>query len=222
MSGYRPASRRPIAEIFRRTARRSVRWCVDHHVNPDHLSYGSIAAAVAAGLCYWQSGRWLWLVIPAAACVYARLWLNMLDGMVALEAGKASRRGELVNDLPDRASDVLIFVGVAHSGWCAAAGGYWAAIAALAVAYVGLFGQALGVGRQFGGVMSKPWRMAAVHVGSWIMLGLHWWGPGRVRYGGLTVLDWTMLVIVLGCVQSIVVRLRAIGRGLRQSEEAGR
>ena len=46
--------------------------------------------------------------------------------------------------------------------------GYWAAIFALLTAYVGLFGQALGVQREFGGMMSKPWRMVALHLGAWI------------------------------------------------------
>jgi len=40
----------------------------------------------------------------------------MLDGMVAVAANKASRRGEILNDLPDRISDVIIFAGFAHSG----------------------------------------------------------------------------------------------------------
>ena len=51
--------------------------------------------------------------------------------MVALSSGKASPRGEILNDLPDRASDVLIFAGVAHSGLCHVTSGYWAAILAL-------------------------------------------------------------------------------------------
>ena len=47
----------------------------------------------------------------------------MLDGMVAPAAGKASRRGEILNDLPDRISDVVIFVGSAQSGLCHPLGG---------------------------------------------------------------------------------------------------
>ena len=56
--------------------------------------------------------------------------MNMLDGMVAMAAGKASWRGEILNELPDRVSDVLLFVAVAHSGWMRPALGYWAAIEA--------------------------------------------------------------------------------------------
>ncbi len=137
----------------------------------------------------------------------------MLDGMVALASGKASLRGELLNDLPDRVSDVMIFVGVAHSGLCHPASGYWAAIFALLTAYVGTFGQALGVGRQFGGMMAKPWRMVVLHVGAWITLGLLWSGRS-IQCGPLTVLDWTCLVVVAGCLQTIAVRLARIMRGL--------
>ena len=137
---------------------------------------------------------------------YLRLWLNMLDGMVALASGKASLRGELLNDLPDRVSDVIIFAGVAHSGLCHSASGYWAAILALLTAYVGTFGQALGVGRQFGGIMTKPWRMVVLHIGAWITLGLLWSGH-PIALGTLTVLNWSNLVVVVGCVETIVVRL---------------
>ncbi len=142
----------------------------------------------------------------------------MLDGMVALASGKASRRGEILNDLPDRISDVLIFAGVAHSGLNAVVSGYWAALLAVLTAYVGMFGQAVGVQREFSGVMSKPWRMVTLHAGAWITLGLILWGNGRIRWGGLTVLDWTCVVIVLGCLQTIVLRLKRIMRALAEKK----
>jgi hypothetical protein len=105
-------------------------------------------------------------------------------------------------------SDVVIFAGVAHGGLCHAASGYWAAIAALMTAYVGTFGQAVGVRREFGGVMSKPWRMVTLNVGAWA--ALFWKGT----YGGLSVLDWTCVGIVAGCVQTVWVRLGSTMRGL--------
>jgi phosphatidylglycerophosphate synthase len=218
MADYQPTSRRPIADLFRLTAQGAVRLCVRLGIHPDGVSYASMVAAAAAGACFWQSGDHLWLVIPAAFFCYVRLWMNMLDGMVALASGKASLRGEILNDLPDRVSDVLIFAGAAHSGLCHITSGYWAAIFALLVAYVGVFGQAVGAGRQFGGVMSKPWRMVALHIGSWIAAA-HAWSEGVVQhYGGLTILDWTHAVIIAGCVQSIWVRLATIMRYLQQKE----
>jgi len=217
MSDYQPTSRRPIASILRRTADLAVRLCVRWGISPDAVSYSSIVAAAIAGVCFWQSGHWLVLVIPAAVFCYVRLWLNMLDGMVALAANKASLRGEMLNDLPDRLSDAMIFAGVAESGYCHPATGYWAAIFALFTAYVGTFGQVLGVGRQFGGIMSKPWRMVVLHLGSWLMAGLLWAGHSP-ELGSLTVLDWTNLLVILGCTQTIIVRLRKILRGLAERE----
>jgi phosphatidylglycerophosphate synthase len=206
---YQPASRRPIADLFRRTADPAVRACVYLGIHPDVVSYSSILAAALAALCFWQAGDRLWLLIPAAGFCYLRLWLNMLDGMVALASGKASPRGELVNELPDRVSDVIIFVGAAHSGLCHGLSGYWAAIFALLTAYIGTLGQALTGTREFGGIMSKPWRMVVLHIGSWLLLADRW-GPNWSADWKLTILDWTHLVIVLGCVQTIAVRLARI------------
>jgi phosphatidylglycerophosphate synthase len=124
----------------------------------------------------------------------------MLDGMVAIARRQASARGEILNDLPDRISDVLIFVGVAHSGLGTPSLGYWAAILALLTAYVGTLGQAVGVQREFSGVMAKPWRMVVLHAGAWCAFAT----------GRTDVVDWTCLVIIAGCVQTIAIRLRRI------------
>jgi phosphatidylglycerophosphate synthase len=215
MPGYQPTWRRPIARMFRRTATAPVGWCVRLGISANAVSYSSMAAAAAAGVCFWRAGGVPGLLIPAVGFCYVRLWLNMLDGMVALASGTASRTGEIANELPDRVSDVVIFVAVAHSGLCHPLGGYWAAIFALLVAYVGTLGQAVGVQREFSGVMAKPWRMVALHVGAWVTLALLWWGRGTITYGGLAVLDWTNVVIVTGCVQTIAVRLVRIVRALQ-------
>jgi len=131
MADYAPASRRPISDIFRRTAHPAVRFCVRRGIHPDVVSYASIGAAAAAALCFWQAQAVPALLIAGVGFCYLRLWFNMLDGMVALAAGKASPAGEIVNELPDRVSDVIIFVGVGHSGLCHPFGGYWVAIFAL-------------------------------------------------------------------------------------------
>src|SRR5688572_18592408 len=155
-SAYRPTARRPIADLFRRTATAAVAFCVHRKIHPDVVSWGSVAAAAIAAGCF-IGARWQpWLLIVAPLACYARLWLNMLDGMVALASGRASRRGEIVNELPDRISDILIFAAVAHSGFVTLpAVAYWAALLAVMTAYVGMLGQAVGARREFGGVMAK-------------------------------------------------------------------
>jgi phosphatidylglycerophosphate synthase len=221
LANYEPAWRRPIAGIFRKTAHAAVAWCVRRDVHPNTVSYSSIVAAAGAAVCFWQASAWPWLLILGAAFCYLRLWFNMLDGMVALASGKASRSGEIANELPDRISDVVIFVGVAHSGLCHPLSGYWVAIFALLVAYVGTLGQAVGVQREFSGLMTKPWRMVTLHIGAWITLGLLWSGRSVEfpELAGLSVLDVTHVLIVAGCVQTIWIRLVRIVAALRALPE---
>jgi len=214
MPNYEPTSRRPIANIFRLTAEGATQSCVRHRIHSDAISYFSIVAAVLAAICFWKGGQHLWLLLIAPGFCYLRLWCNMLDGMVALASGQASWRGEILNDLPDRVSDVVIFAGVAHSGLMQPLIAYWAALFALFTAYVGMFGQAVGVHREFSGLMSKPWRMVALHAGAWITFAAIKGNRG-FQLGPLTALDWTCLLVILGCVQTIAIRLQRIMVALR-------
>jgi phosphatidylglycerophosphate synthase len=216
---YQPTSRRPIADAFRVTARGSVNFCVKLGIHPDAVSYGSMVAAACAALCFWQSSQYPWLLLVGPAFCYIRLWLNMLDGMVAIASGKASARGEILNDLPDRVSDVMIFAGMAHSGLGCPFAGYWAAILAVLTAYAGMFGQAAGVCREFGGLMSKPWRMVTLHLGAWLTYFHAGPAANPPVIASLTIIDLTHAVVIAGCLQTIAVRLRNIMRALKEKEK---
>jgi hypothetical protein len=98
--------------------------------------------------------------------------------------------------------------------------GYWAAMFALLTAYVGMFGQAVGVQREFSGVMSKPWRIVTLHFGAWLTLGCSWWIPGALPWGTLTLLDWACLIVVAGCLQTMAIRLKRILAALRAKSAA--
>ena len=210
MPDYEPTSRRPIATVFRRTAEGATRLCVRWGIHPDAISYLSVLASAAAAVCFWKSGQTRSLLIAAPLFCYLRLWFNMLDGMVAVAAGKASPRGEILNDLPDRVSDIVIFAGVAHSSLMNPIIGYWAAISAVLTAYVGLFGQALGLHREFGGTMSKPWRIVVLGIGAWITFA-----RASVPIQRFTILDLTCLIIIAGCIETMVVRLKRIMAALQ-------
>jgi len=220
VANYQLKSRRPIADAFRRTARPAVALCLALNIHPDVISYSSILASAAGGLCFFKSAQYPWLLILGPLFCYLRLFLNMLDGMVALAAGKASARGEIINDLPDRISDILIFTAVAQSNLCAPALGYLAAIFAILTAYVGLLGQAAGAGRQFAGIMSKPWRMVALNIGAWLTFLLLHTQSHSDRLGPATILDWTCILIIAGCIQTVTVRLRKIITTLNCKDQA--
>jgi len=214
-STYQPRSRRPIADAFRQTAQGAVCFCVRWQIHPDAVSYASIAAATAAALCFWRSADFPALLLLAPLFCYLRLWFNMLDGMVALASGKASLHGEIINELPDRISDILIFAAVAHSGWNSPFLGYWAAILAVMTAYVGVLGQAVGVQREYSGWMTKPWRMVLLHLGAWLT---YFAGTDYVSFRPVSIMDMVLLVIIAGCLQTVALRLTRIMRSLRTKE----
>jgi phosphatidylglycerophosphate synthase len=212
---YQPASRRPIAEMFRRTAQGATALCLRLGISADAISYFSIAAAAGAAFCLARSAQYPLLLIVAPLLCFLRLWCNMLDGMVALAAGTASRRGEVLNDLPDRISDVVIFVGAAQSGWMHPLIGYWAAMLSLGTAYIGTLGQAVGGRREFGGIMSKPWRMLVLGLGAWLTYALVRWNGSNLLLARLSMLDWSCLAVIAGCLQTSAQRLRQILRSLK-------
>ncbi len=214
MNGYEPTARRPIADLFRLTAAGATRLCVRAGIHPDTISYLSLGAAVLATLCLLRSATNPTLLLVAPLFCLLRLWCNMLDGMVALASGRASPRGEILNDLPDRISDVVIFAGAAHSGWMNPFLGYWAALLALLTAYIGILGQAVGVQREFSGVMSKPWRMVMLSLGAWLSYGLVRGSGDAQLVVRLTALDCACLVVVAGCLQTCAQRLTRILRAL--------
>jgi len=101
MGDYQPASRRnERGAVFGAPQTERCGFASSGGVHPDVISYSSMLAAAAAGVCFWLSGRWPWLLVVAPLFCIIRLWFNMLDGMVALASGKASLRGEIVNECP--------------------------------------------------------------------------------------------------------------------------
>jgi phosphatidylglycerophosphate synthase len=136
-------------------------------VSPNAVSLAGMASGIAAGgalaatslLMGWeQTLAWL----AGALLIQLRLLANMLDGMVAIEHGKASALGELFNEVPDRISDAATLVGAGYAAGGDVALGYLAACVALFTAYVRAMGKAAGAGNEFCGPMAKQQRMFTV------------------------------------------------------------
>jgi len=175
------ADRRPIAFRDTRFAQSMAIWLTDAGVTPNGLSKTSLVFAVLAGAVFWAgaatggAGGALLLVLGAAA-VQLRLLCNLFDGMVAVEGGRAAPDGAFWNELPDRASDVVIFAGAGLATDSLALGLAAAAMAVL-TAYVREFGRAEGAPTDFSGPMAKAHRMAAITLGAVVgAIQLAWTG----------------------------------------------
>jgi len=210
---YRPseADRRPLASRSWKASERISHWLAQRGASANGISVAGMAAGGLAGALFavtpHLSGPSLvaaWLA--GAVFVQARLAANLLDGMVAIESGKASRVGELFNEVPDRVSDAAILIGLGYASGGIPWLGYLAAVLALFVAYVRSAARNAGAPQDYSGPMAKPHRMFAVTVTAVLCAIV---GPGR---------GWPAIalgLIVAGCVITAVRRLVRAGRYLR-------
>lgn len=165
-----PENRRPLASRNTAWARRAAGWLVARDVTPNQISQLAVVFAALGFLAFalsWLAGPILAAVLLmfAAACCQGRLICNLLDGMVAIEGGKAAKDGPFWNEAPDRVSDILFLCGAGVA--CGSPGlGAVAAIGAVSTAYLRELGRAEGLGADFSGPMAKQHRMAVLTIGA--------------------------------------------------------
>ncbi|HSG45393.1 MAG TPA: hypothetical protein VLA72_19785 [Anaerolineales bacterium] len=148
------------------------------------------------------NNRILWMLI--AVFIPLRLLANMLDGMVAVDSGKLSSVGELFNEVPDRVSDVLIFVSAGYAYGSSPPLGYIAAILALFIPYLRALGNSMDVTQLFIGPMAKSHRMFTL---AGICL---YYAVAPVTWQISNPMTWALIVIGLGGVITSIRRLQKI------------
>jgi phosphatidylglycerophosphate synthase len=206
-------NRRPIAARRWRISQLAADFLVRRNVDPNAISLAGMAAGLLAGAALWSTTRYpetataAWLV--AALLIQLRLLANMLDGMVAIGGGTASRLGELYNELPDRVSDAAVLVGLGYAAGGEATLGYLAALGAVSTAYVRAVGQAAGAGAAFGGPMAKQHRMQVV-----TLCALYCAVAGPFAAAGIGAPSITLGLIVVGTILTVLLRLRRIALAL--------
>ena len=84
--------------------------------------------------------------------------------MVAVVSGRASKVGELYNEVPDRVSDAAVFIGTEFAWRGNVALGYIATILAIFTVYVRAAGKIAGAPNEFCGPMAKQHRMLVTTV----------------------------------------------------------
>ncbi len=211
-------NRRPLASRQTGWAAALTRRLAVTRATPNQISAASMGFALLAGLAFWFAGAYstgiarALLLGAAAACCQLRLLCNLLDGMVAVEAGKGTPDGAFWNELPDRVSDLLILVGLGF-GVGAPALGWAAAALAILTAYVRELGRASGLPADFSGPMAKPHRMALVTVAAVISIFAPLWD------GHNEVLLVALWLVALGSAVTALARSARIVRGLRASHD---
>jgi phosphatidylglycerophosphate synthase len=173
-----------------------------------------IVAGIALGATSIADCRILWII--AALGVQLRLTANMLDGMVALASGRASKLGELYNEVPDRISDAAVFIGAGFAWGGNIALGYIATILAVFTAYVRAAGKIAGAPNEFCGPMAKQHRMLVITmICLYSAVTPRSWQVITVRDSEIGLVTLGLAVIVIGCVITVLRRLGRIARALK-------
>ncbi|MGW2814711.1 CDP-alcohol phosphatidyltransferase family protein [Streptomyces sp. NPDC001415] len=130
-------------------------------VSPDTLTAAGVvsAAGAAAALALLPAPL---AVLPVAVLLAARLAFANLDGALARDTGRTTRRGALLNELGDRAADLIVLAGFLPLAplWLVST----AALAATLPSWIALAGAAAGAPRRNGGPLGKTERCLLVAV----------------------------------------------------------
>ncbi|WP_313695096.1 CDP-alcohol phosphatidyltransferase family protein [Halorarum halobium] len=128
-------------------------------LSPDAVSVVAFGCAIAAGVAFGVAEP-PWYV-AGSLLVFLNGWLDLVDGALAREQGVASSGGDLLDHVLDRYADIAVLVGLA-----AGVGRYGLGLAAvtgvLMTSYLGTQIQAVGIGREYGGLLGRADRLALV------------------------------------------------------------
>lgn len=144
----------PLAKAFRK-------------VNPDVFTWLSLLAAIVGGYAFWRStptDAGASLLLAAWGCVLLNSVFDLLDGKVAKLTGKATLRGDYLDHAIDRFSDTLFILGIAFSGWARLELGVLALTGTLLTSYMGTQAQAVGLKRNYAGLLGRADRMVLMLV----------------------------------------------------------
>ena len=166
---HEPA-RRPLKSRSANWPRQLAFALVRRGFTPNQISVTSLIFSLVGSVCLVlapsQSRTTASLVfIATTICIQLRLVCNLLDGLMAVEGGKKTKAGEILNEFPDRIADVVLFVCAGYSIYFlpyAIQLGWACAVAAVLTAYVRVFGGAMGLQQDFCGPMAKQQRMAVL------------------------------------------------------------
>ncbi len=130
-------------------------------LSPDGVSVVAFGCAVAAAAVFAVATPAAY--VAGSLFVLANGWLDLVDGALAREQGVDSSGGDLLDHVLDRYADIAVLVGLT-AGVDQWALGLAAVTGVLMTSYLGTQIQAVGIGREYGGLLGRADRLALVGV----------------------------------------------------------
>ena len=129
--------------------------------NPNTISGISLVLAALGGIFYYFGNYFL---IAAFLAIILSSLFDAVDGKVARLRNISSRKGDLIDHVFDRYSDLFILIGMAFSAYGSLLLGFLAVIGVMLTSYMGTQSQALGLKRNYSGVLGRADRLVLILV----------------------------------------------------------
>lgn len=129
-------------------------------VNPNAISVISLILAALTGLFYYF-GTPVFLAGAFVALIFSSLF-DAVDGKVARMRKMASKKGDLVDHVLDRYADIFILLGMTFSPFGNITIGMLAIIGVIMTSYMGTQAQALGLKRNYSGILGRADRLVMI------------------------------------------------------------
>ncbi|MBP1929565.1 archaetidylinositol phosphate synthase [Methanolinea mesophila] len=175
-------------------------------LTPNILTVGSFIVAGFAGVAYFYEN-----VLVGTLMVLLNAVFDSLDGALARAMNIQSPKGDFLDHVIDRYADIFIIVGIFAGGLAPWPIGVLALTGVLMSSYLGTQSQAVGVGRNYGGVLGRADRLVLILVAGFLQLAF----PDPIF--GLTLLAWLLLVFgIMGhitALQRFIFTWREMGKG---------
>ncbi|MCK4444317.1 MAG: CDP-alcohol phosphatidyltransferase family protein [Thermoplasmata archaeon] len=168
------------------------------NVNPNTISWIAFLCAIFAGVGFWL-GDPVGLFFALVFLVLSS-FLDALDGKIARMTGKASKKGDFLDHLLDRYADIFIVGGILLSPAFNTALAFLAIVGVLMTSYVGTQAQAVGAGRDYGGILGRADRLVILILFTVLQLIAIAFGSWGVAVYGVTItfIDVAMIIFAIG------------------------
>lgn len=140
---------------------------------PNSISAASFVLAALAGYFYYAGDYFL--LLSFAALLFSSV-LDAVDGNVARKRNMQSRKGDLVDHFLDRFSDIAVITGMTLSAFGSLTVGFFALEGVLMTSYMGTQSQALGLKRDYSGIMGRSDRLILMMLVALVQffVRIHW------------------------------------------------
>ena len=174
----------------------------------------------AVAVLFYLSGEWYWFLIGATAVLMGSALMDALDGKVAKLTGKAGVRGDFLDHVLDRYADIFLLLGIMLSGYCDMLIAVLGLTGVLMTSYLGTQSQAVGVERDYGGILGRADRLVLMMLIPLVQWGIIFFWNTEIIFTvpyidfGLTAFDAMLIWFAIAGHATAIQRGRRIWREL--------